>query len=128
MKPTLILLVIFAIVAVVFSARIPTTENPAPKPVVYVLTSGEIHESNAKFNTTSPPKKAGKRIRNNSKYIDTLDGDSKIQILKINTLDEQSQKMMPHPGQKIRPAPGAYPVYYSSAFVNGKFGKTVQGR
>lgn len=32
----------------------------------------------------------------------------------------------PYKGPKLRPAPGAYPVYYSGAFVNGKFGKSIR--
>lgn len=109
-----------------------TIDKTAPRPVVRALTQEEIDASN-----TKGPNKAGKRIRNNSRF----EGDSKIQILKINTLDEATQKRskfffflktlftdfkakynknilfcfaVPHPGQKVRPAEGKQkiPVFH----------------
>lgn len=61
-----------------------TTENPAPKPVARALTEAEIKESNARI-----AGKLGKNFRNKSR----LDAESKVEVLKINTLDRESTKM-----------------------------------
>lgn len=92
MKFSIILILAIVVVHVTCSparrSRKTTTENPAPKPVVRVLSDTEIEASNGK---AIPVRKSGKRIRNNSRFEG--DGDSKIEVLRINTIDAGTENM-----------------------------------
>uniref|UniRef100_A0A336MVU7 CSON004896 protein n=1 Tax=Culicoides sonorensis TaxID=179676 RepID=A0A336MVU7_CULSO len=95
---------------------------------VKILTQDEINNSNVK--SESAPRKFTNRNKIGVGRYGVIKNSPIQMIYQVDEVPIDKVKPIiasePYIGPKLRPAPGAYPVYYSGANVNGKFGKSIK--